>query len=411
MMVWLALILATDGEGLTVEAASRRALEHSHAVHAIEHRRKEALAEGAVDTALENPQFRLQSLRTDRLLAPALQVQPTGDAPLGGTMFAIRWKPPNPMVNASRHREAAHRGDEMNALADVQRRSVVAQAQTLHATVLNLGQQLELARASNTLRSKLMMVGQGQLAEKGVRGVDAALAALEELEARALVLELEQNRRAAHLALAALVGLKEPPALQGPPRRCEGPKASVEALVERAVGHPAVQAYKARMAASEAERSQALTGLIPWFDYVQLGYTVGNEGNVPFGSFRMGVRFPLFNWGSAEVARADARKGRAEAEGALAAEELKVAIERAHRDAVEDAALVEQYRQAQEREVVPTQQRLVKALESAEVSLVDFAKVQARTLSAQRASLKLELHCLTSLIELEQLTQPLEREQ
>lgn len=403
----LVVALLTLQGGLTAEQAVAKALESSPRVKAYEERKKEALADGAVATGLKNPQFRLQSLRTDRLLAPALQGQPTGDAPLGGTMFALRWEPPNPMVNGARTREAEERGEEMGAMADAERRAVAAEVKTLHATVLLLDRQLELAKAAVVLRSKLAEVGQRRLAEKGARQMDSSLATLEELDARAAVLDLEHQRRESLGALAALLGHRGALELEGGVPTCQMPPVAAAALVEQALAqHPQVKAKRARAHAYEAERSQARRALIPWFDYLQLGYTLGNEGNPSYGSFRFGLTFPLLDWGGDEVNRAEARKGRADSETELEEREVVQAVERALGDLNDDAALVTRFKEVEAQVVAPSQQQLARALESGDVSLVEFASVQSKTLSARKAGLKTELHCLTSLYELERLTGP-----
>ena len=367
---------------------------------------REVIAEGAVDTQLQNPQLRVGNFRSDRLITPAVNGQRYSDTPFGGLNVGLRWKPPNPMVNSARSDEARLRAEAVGAEAEGEKRELIARVRALYVTAKNMERQLQLAKQSVDLRIELAAVNQQRVAAQAARGVDSSLADLDELEARAQLLELEQKRRSALRELTGLLGLPRgaPLVLTTPDRACEAPKEDAVALAALAEGNdPKLRERRAKLQAVAAERSRARLELIPWFDFVQLGYVLQNETTPGYAAFRLGVTLPLLNFNGNQVELLDAKRDRIDSQYEGDKVSLLRSLEEALADVRDDADLVTRYREAAPRVVDERLSQLQKSVEAGATSLLDFAAVQGRSLSAQQAGLKAELHCLLSLIQLDYL--------
>lgn len=380
-------------EPLTVERAVALAVAHSPELKALEHRGREETLKGAVATEIENPELRVGSFRTDHLSGDA-------DGPLGNLNIGLRWSPPNPMVNSARREESLHLSKSVRSEREGKRRALAARVRTLHAKALSLDSQIQLARSAVELRAQLARTTQG------TSDLEQSVAALDELEASADLLELEERRRDALRELAALVGVPGGVVLSaaGPELVCEAPKEDVTALIARAVETDAkLAAREAKLRALAAERSRARQELIPWPSFVQLGYELSDHNTPGFGYMRFGIPLPLFNWNGNRIALL------AEKRSELAAENDGDRISLVHRvgqavaDVRADAQLVARYAETAPRLVEQTEVLLQRSLEAGKSTLADAAKLQARRLSAQRAGLKTRLRCQLSLIELDRL--------
>lgn len=397
-------LLLGAADGLSVDQAIALAVKQSPTLRARAAEQREVIAEGAVDTQLENPQLRVGNFRSDRLITPAVKGQPYSDTPLGGLNVGLRWKPPNPMVGSARNDEAKRRAEAVGAQAEGEKRALVAKVRTLYVTATNLDRQLQLAKQSVDLRIQLAALNRQRIAAQAARGVDSSLADLDELEARAQLLELEQKRRASLRELTAVLGLAPgaPLVLTTPDRACEAPKEDVAALAALATTNdPKLEERKAKLLAVAAERSRARLELIPWFDFVQLGYVLQNESTPGYAAFRLGVTLPLLGFNGNRVELLDATRDRIDAEFEGDKDTLMRNLEEALADVRDDAELVTRYREAAPRVVDERLSQLQKSVEAGATSQLDFAAVQARSLSAQRAGLNAELHCQLSLIQLD----------
>ena len=402
-----ALSGATSRSALGADEAVQIALANSPAIRALEERHKEEQARGEASTALENPVFRLTNLRSDHLLSPALNGGTYGAHPFANTNLGARWTPPNPFVNSARLTEAARRSDEVDAELDAARRALAARVRTLHATLLSLDRQLELARTAVGLREQLASLARKRLAEHAGRGLDQSLADLDHLEARTQQLELERTKRETLRELAVQLGVSFQGKLElgGAPPTCQAPTDEDAALVSRALERSSrLRAQQAKRAAVDAEQSQARRELIPWFDFVQLSYVLASDNDPAYGSLGLGLTLPLFNWNGGKLRQLSARAARFDLELDVDRRVLKSQVEQTLADVREDALVVARYREAEPAVIAQAGVQLERSLEVGESSLTQIALVQTRSLGAQRAWLRAELHCQVSLIELERLT-------
>ena len=277
---------------------------------------------------------------------------------------------------------------------------------TLHATLLSLDRQLELARTAVGLREQLATLARKRLAEQAGRGLDQSLANLDHLEARTQQLELERTRRETLRELAVQLGvpLETKLELGGTAPVCQPPTDEDGTLINRALERsPALRARQAKRNAVDAEQSQVRRELIPWFDFVQLSYVLASDNDPAYGSLGLGLTLPLFNWNGGKLRQLSARAARFELELDGERRVLKSQVEQTLADVREDALVVARYRDAEPAVIAQARVQLERSLEVGESSLTQIALVQTRSLGAQRAWLRADLHCQLGLIELDRL--------
>lgn len=404
------LALATlSAEPLTVERAVELALANSPTFKAVSQRVPEEQARGDAALALENPQLRVQNLRSDNLLTPGLTGQPSSAHPFGGTSLWLRWAPPNPWVGTALRAEARSRIAEAEAEVERARRTLIAEVKKRHAAVLSYDQQVALARQAVELKAQLAKLVRQQVARQSARALDEHLADLEALDARAQVTELSRKRREAmgELLVELGLGLADEPALAGEPPACLAPAEEAETLADRAAeADPTVRVHRARAAAAAAQRQEARMALVPWLDYLQAGYVLASDDRPAYGSLRFGVSLPLLNWNGRKVDMLSARRQQEDSEAEAALRKLRREVEDVLADVRDDAELVARYREAEPLLVAESGPGLDAALAAGASSLVEVAQLRAKSLAARRASLKAELHCQLALVELERLAPP-----
>lgn len=396
-------------EPLTSEQAVELAVKESPSLRAVSQRVAEEAAKGEVATALENPQLRVQNLRSDRLLSPAITGQPYSPHPFANTSVAMRWIPPNPLVNSARHAAAEHQVAGAEAEVEVTRRRVIARVRGLHATVLSLDRQLTLARTAIELKAQLAKLASARLEQRASTGLEESLAQLDELEAKAQAVELLRKRREAIASLSIELGLPSDSQLElaGGPSPCVAPAEAPAALIERAIERdPSVHVHRSRASALEAERGEARLALVPWFDYVQLNYVLASDDRPAYGVLQVGTTLPLLNWNGHTLDLLAARGRREDAERELARRSLVKDIESTVAGIFEHAELVERYRSVEPTLIEQSRAQIDKALAAGAYSLSQVAQAQGRSLNAQRAGLRAELECQLLLVELDRLVGP-----
>lgn len=396
-------------EPLTSDQAVELAVKESPSLRAVAQRVTEEAAKGEVATALENPQLRVQNLRSDRLLSPAITGQPYGPHPFANTSVALRWIPPNPLVNSARHAAAGYQVAGAEAEVEVTRRRVIARVRGLHATVLSLDRQLTLAHTAIELKAQLAKLAGARLEQRASTGLEESLAQLDELEAKAQAVELLRKRREAIASLSMELGLPSDSQLElaGGPTPCVAPAEAPAALIERAIDRdPSVRVHRSRASALEAERGEARLALVPWFDYVQLNYVLASDDRPAYGVLQVGTTLPLLNWNGHKVDLLTARGRREDAERELARRSLAKDIESTVAGIAEHAELIERYHSVEPTLLEQSRAQIDKALAAGAYSLSQVAQAQGRSLNAQRAGLRAELECQLLLVELDRLVGP-----
>jgi hypothetical protein len=193
------------------------------------------------------------------------------------------------------------------------------------------------------------------------------------------------------------------------------PAADLTTLVARARDRiPEVYALQAEIAEVGADIDRAHLELIPWFDYLQIGYELGegdtrfalgiNDRNYAALQFRTSIRFPLFDWKQAEIAGLRARQARLQAEQRAARDAAAGGVRRTVEELRGRFTLVERHSTVDVTVVEQSLIQLNRALDAGEVDLVQLAMLQRRALAAQRARLRAFLRCQESAIELARLS-------
>ncbi|HEX7509468.1 MAG TPA: TolC family protein, partial [Polyangia bacterium] len=144
--------------------------------------------------------------------------------------------------------------------------------------------------------------------------------------------------------------------------------------------------------------------LVPWLDYVQVGYGMAGDNNPSYIAFQLQLVLPIFDWKGphrrALSAREQGLTERIQADNRV----LSDLVLRTTALQAEQAALVERYREAAtvvERGVA----NLRKALEqSGPTNLLEIVQLQARLLATQRSYLRAQLECKLQKIELDRIT-------
>lgn len=415
-----ALVIALPALGdelLTVERAVEMALTQSPALEALQHQLDEDRTLIDVANPIPNPQLRI-STSSHELILPTIEGRAYSSDPLTNSSVGVRWEPPNPGAWAADRAHAERHVDQSQAELEQARRDLAAQVRLLHATLLNLDEQQRHATTAVELHDKLRTLISRRLEHQAATVLDRNLAELDYSEAIAEREEIESRRSAVYrewlTALGATPGARFQPVASAR-SGCQMPAADLATLVQRAGDQaPELGALQAEIAEVDADIFGAHLELIPWFDFVQVGYELG-EGDTRFAlgvndrdyaavQFRMSINFPLFDWKQAEVAGLRARRERLEAEQRAAQYNIEGGVRHALEELRGRVALVDRHRTVDTTVVDDSWQQINRALEAGEADLVQMTMLQRRTLAAQRARLRAALRCQESAIELSRLT-------
>jgi len=419
-LVGLAVLLTTSpplsARSLNADQAVLLALEHSPELTALDCKLQEDRA--GVDAALRlrNPQLRISDLRSSRLI-----VEPYNSGWDAGTAFedfevGLRWAPPNLGSWSARRARAERRVDQTAASQRQQQRDLAARVRSQHAALLNLDRQLALATTAVELRDKLRGLIARRLKAQAATALDQSLSELDYLDAVADLEQLGSQRRERYHSFLALLGQAAEADFElsdEDSTPCRLPPDTLQELVARArVGQPRLEMMEARLAEVDAELSRADLELIPWFDYVELSYMIGqgdflsashSERNVDTLRLRMGINLPLLDQNQSEREVLRARRSRHQAEQEAALQRLALRVRRALDQLKGQVSLYQRYSEADRDWVDKSLAQIEQALEAGEADLVQLALVQSRTLRARRAWLRTHLRCQEAHIELERL--------
>ncbi|MBN2362191.1 MAG: TolC family protein, partial [Deltaproteobacteria bacterium] len=334
------------------------------------------------------------------------------------TSVGVRWRPPNISAWSARQIRAERHADQSLAELETAQRDLAAQVRLLHARWLNLGEQHRNATTAIEVRDRLRTLIGRQLEHQAATVLDRNLAELDYLEAIADREEIEGQRVATYRDLITALGVApdteyQPVASAQP--TCRLPDGDLEPLIARARSSaPELRGLRAQHAEAGAEIDSAHLELIPWFDFVHVGFELGegptrwqwgaNDGDYAALRLRLSINFPLFDWKQAEVAGWRARQARLAAEQRAAEAEAEGGVRRAVEELRGRVALVERHDSVDATVVEASLGQIDRALDAGEVDLVQMALLQRRILATQRDRLRAILRCQESAIELARLT-------
>lgn len=410
MMASLAVValagVALPGGPLDEQQAVALALQNSPQLRWHDHAVDEAVALTQASLAWSNPLLHVSGLRFDRVVEPALDRRAYGEHPFDHTTVALRWSPPGLGERAARRAEGEAREVEARMQLAISRRDTIAWVRKLHAEILGEDAQIALLRDAVEQCERLRALIQRRLELQAATLLDQSLTEVDYLEARTQLVELEVRRRAHYDELLIQLGL--PPGtvltLAPTPVTCGAPGNGDRLAARAREVDPRRRALAAERSAVDAEGRRLRLELVPWFDYVQVGYGAAGSDHPGFVAFQFQLTLPLLDW---KRPRQRALGARAQAlDDHMQADEraLTELVVRSAAAQAEQAALVERYREAA-RVVEQGVADLHKALAQAgPTNLLEILQLQTRLLLTQRASLRAQLDCKLEQIELDRLT-------
>ena len=408
-MTALALVLAAGlaaAAPLTEADAVALALRSSPQLKAQGHFIDEATALTEVGLAWNNPHLRVQGLRYDELIGPAVDRRSYGDHPFYHTSIALRWNPPGLGERGARRAEGLARETDARMEQAMARRDTTALVRKLHAEILSWDAEIALDREVIEQRAKLSALVKSRVEQHAATLLDESLAEVDYLDARTQLAEVEVRRRGAYDELLLQLGLPagERVELVSSSATCTPPEEATT-LAERAhAANPRLRILDAEDTAVDAELRRRWLNLVPWFDYAQVGYGMAGDTRPSYVAFEFQLTLPILDW-KRPHRRALSARHRALAERAYAEDRIvSDLVLRAAAAQTEQAALVARYREAAS-VVAGGLARLREALEQGRITnLFEVVQVQARLLATQRSYLHAQLECKLQQIELDRIT-------
>lgn len=407
----LALVVMASASGvgapLTEAEAVAAALRNSPQVKLRGHLVDEAKALTDVGLSWNNPHLRVGGLRYDELLGPVVDRRTYGEHPFYHTSVALRWSPPDLGERGARRAEGLANEANANMELAIARRDIAALVRRLYAQILNYDEQLALDREVIDQRAKLRALVKSRIEQQAATLLEQSLTEVDYLDARTEFAEIEVRRRAAYDELLIQLGLPAGEAVQlatSNQDACTAPEAAPK-LAERAhAANPRLRLIEAQDRAVDAERTRRWLDLVPWFDYLQVGYGMAGDNKPSYIALQFQLTLPLFDWKRphrrALAARHEGLAERIHAEDRM----LSDLVLRANAAQAEQAALVERYREASS-VVEGGLTHLREALEQGRVSnLFEVVQLQTRLLATKRSFLRANLECKLQKIELDRLT-------
>lgn len=405
MLTCVALVMPS----LTPDGAVRLALERSGKRTAAELEAQMRALERGLD--LDPVELRLGHRALEGWLGEPIIDDGQTYEPLDEAYVAVRWSLPRPADIADAWAERERREADALDLVELER-EIEAAVRVLHARVLSLRAEEELARKVLDNDSALEEQTRARASAEMGTSLDSRLVALQRLDAAGDVEQITSERRRAEHALAALIGSSPPLALEPGQELCSAPHASLDELVLRAeAGSPALRALQSRR--DEASRRASLSWVpwLPWVDGVLVGWYNEPLDKRDSMRARLDIALPLFEpfSGKADVAGLEARRFDAllgEGRRALAAD-VRSALERL------DSALtlVRLLEEGQTSVVDQSLSDAARALEAGQADLVRLSEVQGRALRSRRGLVRARLRCEEAAIDLLRVTGPAHVEQ
>jgi outer membrane protein TolC len=407
LAVMLVLGAAASPGPLSEADAVALALQNSPQVRSRTHFFDEAQALTEAGLAWNNPLLRLSGMRYDELIDPLIDRRSYSNHPFYHTSIALRWSPPGLGERGARRAEGqANEADARMELA-IARRDTTALVRKLHAQILNYDAQIALDREVIDQRAKLRSLVKSRIDQQMATLLDQSLTEVDYLDARTELAEIEVRRRAAYDQLLLQLGLADGASVQlvGPEKEtCTAPEPANK-LAERAhAANPRLRLLEAQDRAVDAERTRRWLDLVPWLDYLQVGYGMAGDNNPSYVAFQLQLTLPIFDWKRphrrALLARHEAISERVRAEDRM----LSDLVLRTTAAQAAQVALVERYREVSA-VVEGGLAHLREALEKGRVTnLFEVVQLQTRLLATKRSFLRAHLECKLQKIELDRLT-------
>ena len=406
LTVLLASTPASPTSPLSEAQAVELALQNSPQVRAHGHSVAEAQARTEVGLAWNNPLLRISGLRYDQLVDPLVDRRTYGEHPFYHASIALRWSPPGLGERSARRAEGQSNEAEARMQLAITRRDTAALVRKLHARILSYDAQLALVEDVIEQRQKLRDLVRSRLELHAATLLDQSLTDVDYLDARTQHAEVEGKRRAAYDELLIQLGL--PPgtniALAPSSTTCKAPEAAAKLATRAHQANPRLVWLRAEIDEVNVKRGRRWMDLVPWFDYLQVGYGLAGDNAPSYVAFQLQLVLPIFDWKRPHRRVLGAREQGLQEQVHAEDRALSDLVLRTAARQSEQAALVERYRDAAD--LVETGvANLRKALElQGPTNLFEIVQLQARLLSLQRSYLRADLECKLQQIELDRIT-------
>jgi outer membrane protein TolC len=320
--------------------------------------------------------------------------------PLDDTYVALGWKLPAPRAIADLVADDAAAEADGLAVAQVER-DVATQARTLHARVLALRQEQELAQSAMAIAAQLEEQTRARVSAQAATDLDLHLAALERLDLAGDLEQVTSDAQRAENKLAALIGHSGPLSLERGPELCKDPSDDLERLIARAADHaPRLRALKARHKEKSIEASLAWMGWLPWVDGFLIGWYNEPLDRRDAVRGRLEIALPIFEplSGRGQAAAIEARRFEAlvEDERRTVDADVRSAVQRL----ASARALVRVFEDGETAIVDRGLSDVTRALEEGHADVMRMAEVQSKAVRARRGLLRARLRCEEAAIEL-----------
>jgi outer membrane protein TolC len=383
---------AHASNALTPDDAVALALRESHVVRAqalrIESDRLELMR-----IRLRSPELQLGHRSINDLNSDTSAVDPFNDS-----QVALSWRPPALEDFGLRQGAGADTADALWRDVDDARATIATEVRLLHARVLSLRAQRDLAASRVTLLEDVGRVQESRVEAQVGTSLDVGLTLLDTLDARADVTDVEGDLSRVEQRLAALLRVSAPATVAPPSTPLCALVGDDDTLLATAMTQaPRLRALTLRQSAIAQQQTAAALRFVPWVEGLQVGLVQNPNRDAELRA-RLDITLPFFEPLNPVGRILDKDTERIAAERAAVTDELRQRITTANERLKSYVALVAVYDGAAA-DIDVSQKAVADSLAADVVDILKVATVQDRVLKARRAGLRAQLLCDEARIE------------
>lgn len=325
--------------------------------------------------------------------------------PLDDTYAAIGWKLPSPAeaLEAMVATKAAN-ADRLDVVQV--ERDFAASVRLLHAQVLSLRAEAELAKSALEIATQLEAQSQQMLAASLATELDARLAGLERLDAATDAEEIHNDAVRAEHELAGFIGLRAPLTLAPAPQKlCRAPTSSVDGLIARARERSeSLAEHSLRRERAATIGAWSWTRWLPYVDGVQVGLYNEPLDKRDAVRARVDIALPFFEPFGSAAAVAELERQRADAMYDEEERQIDARVRGARSRLDRAFTLVELHEARSADTVDKSLSEVQRALEAGQADILRVSEVQRRAVRGRRNLIRARLRCEEAAIELLRVT-------
>jgi outer membrane protein TolC len=355
-----------------------------------------------IDVEIQRVQETALSLRSPELqighrslnTLGAAQVDPFDDSQLG-----LSWQPPPWEDLGLRQAIGARRADAGRRDVDELAAGVAIEVRTLHAQVLALRAEHDLATTRATLLAQVGVLQQRRVEQQVGTALDVELNGLDLLDAQADIADLEGDLARAEQRLARLLGKAAlPPLLPSPTPLCALPPEGLASLqAEARARSPRLRAVALREEALGLREVRSWLRWVPAVDALQVGALA--QGDTTEWRARVDIALPVFAPLAPDLRLVTLERERLQADRRAAERDLDEQVRAAWDRLAGFVRVVDVYAASAAR-IAGSQQAVERSLSAEVVDTLRVATVQERVLAARRQGLRSRSRCEEAAIAL-----------